>query len=118
MSAAPSHAASLRTRIRRHPVLVWIGAIVLLLLVIAAVALQGALLREPLERFLTEKTGHPVTIGALEAGIQHGFELADLHRVAGLLREHALERRDASDDRMPSHAVAEGWGLGSRCGHG
>ena len=85
MSAAPSHAASLRNRIRRHPVAVWIGAIVLLLLVIAAVALQGALLREPLERFLTEKTGHPVTIGALEAGIQHGFtvRLRDVSMQAG-----------------------------------
>ncbi len=51
----------------------WIAAILLLLLVVAAVALQGAFLRAPLERFLTEKTGHPVTIGALEAGIQHGF---------------------------------------------
>jgi uncharacterized protein involved in outer membrane biogenesis len=73
MSPAPSHAASLRDRIRRHPVAAWIGAILLLLLVVAAVALQGAFLRAPLERFLTEKTGHPVTIGALEAGIQHGF---------------------------------------------
>ena len=73
MPAASRPAAAFRDYFRQHPVVTGIAGVLLLLLVVAAVVLQGAFLRAPLERFLTEKTGHPVTIGTLEAGIQHGF---------------------------------------------
>ena len=73
VAASTPKPPAFRDRMRRHPVVTGVAALVLLLFVVAAVALQGAFLRAPLERMLSEKTGHPVKIGKLEAGIQHGF---------------------------------------------